>query len=1460
LSFFVKLQNQMFSKVRILIVCLVQFITLQGSAQLALNTVHYATENGLSDNRITVITKDRDGFMWFGSWAGISRFDGYQFKTFKSYPGDNSPLKSNRFDQIVEDGVGQYLWIGAYDRRIYRFDKKAGVFVSLAQLLGDSSLEQIAFSKILAVRGSEVWLKTEDSGILLLKNSASNKPEVTWFSHSLTRDHKISSNTFDFFHLDKHKNVWLASAGRVDLIALQPDGKYGVKNAKTSNGVVTTYFSESNNGIRVGTSNGELLHYNHSLQLVGRTAVSINGISHLAESSRSKLIYCTTTSGELFSVDEKNIVTKLFQTKDETLLSYIFEDSSRNLWIGSQRHGIIRFDNLKKQVDYFYPEKDYVISKGVKSFIAFEDRTGIVYLNFDGQISYYDARAKKLQLLSPKLSNYPRSKNVVRFYYDKTGVLWLSSGYEGIDKMVFQENPFTYSLPRPLSNERESNEVRGVFSDAKGILWLANKRGELFSSQAGKTVPPTFKKDFGDKTGVYFIMGAPSGQAWLATKGNGLFHGSLDELAKGQAKFSQYLPDPKNPDAISSTIIYCLLKDKAGNTWAGSYEQGLIRIDTVGEKIVFKTIFNSFKNYPKKEFNRIRHLATDKNGLIWIATTDGLLIFNPKSGSANNYVFKSYKKEAGNIKSLGGNDIQYIYPDSKGRVWVLTTTGGLNLAIGSNPMKSLSFQNYSTKNGLPSDFLLSCIEDRHQNLWIATQNGLSKMSADRASFQNFDQKDGLGSSNFSESSCARLSDGRLVFGTTTGLLSYNPDAIHSLKVSAPMVITNLQINSKDVEPGEESPLKDQVDYARNIRLNYDQNTLGFSFAVLDFHATDKHTYAYRLVGYDDVWRSTQGQRNISFTKLPPGNYTFQVKSTNHELYKQIPFRSLAIVIDPPFWKTWWAYASYLSIFAAAIILFRRNELTMLRLKQEIAVEQQVAELKVDFFNQISHELRTPLTMIISPSEEIQQNEALSQKGTEYIAVVLANARRMLHLVNQVLNLRKVQSGKESLVKGEVEIISIIKELIFSFKETIDKRHLTIELIAENNQLNGWVDRHKFEVIFYNLLGNAIKFSNDKGRILIELSKADRSGYFQLTIIDEGIGVKEEDLQKIFNLYFQGSHLPQTGIKGTGIGLALTKELVDLHEGRIWAGHNDPQGLKIMLELEQSPNSHAYQYIGAEIQDKELITPKNYQEEPSTKQPLPTLLIVEDNEDMQKFLKNKFSDSYKVLTASDGEEGLEMAKLGLPNLILSDVMMPKKDGIQLLDELKNNHTTSHIPVILLSAKFSIESQIEGLKYGADYYLAKPFNFTLLKAAVDTILVRRKQAFQEIQDKIEEVPEENVLTEYDRIFLSKLLEIVESSLNEPEFNIDDVAESLGMSRSAFYRKFKSLTDTAPIDFVRDTRLKKAKEIMDSGEDNISIVGYSVGFNSPKYFTMCFKKKYSQTPSEYLKSVRGKKNPQY
>lgn len=1421
---------------RIILLFLLQLACLQGYAQLV-NLEHYSTADGLADGRITLIKKGKDGFMWFGSWAGISRFDGYQFKTFKSYPGDNSPLRSNRIDDIVEDDSGNYLWLQAYDKKIYRFDKRTGIFVSLTQLLTEPGFEKVAFTRILAVRGKDVWIKTENEGLILVSNAASEQPELSKFPYQ----------NIHVFHLDANNNAWIVVDKGLAFLERGNSGNYATKKEALNETIVTDLI-ECKNTVSLGTSDGKLIKFDLGFNQLSDTQISKGAIHKVIESRKFGNKYCSTALGELILVDGRNSAISIFKSKDSSPLGHIYEDTSGALWIGSKKHGVIRHDPLKNRTDYFYERKDYKIMPGLRNFTAFDDRNGIVYVSLDGQMNSYNPRLNKMEELTSKLNNYPKSTENLRFCYDDSGILWLASGHEGIDKLVFQDNPFKHILVRPDRKDRESNEVRSLFHDSQNRLWVGTKHGEIFLYENGEGSPQPITKGFDNKAGVYNIRGDQRGSVWIATKGNGLFQGPLGWRNGEKINLTHFFPIPNRNNSISSTNIYGLLEDHTGKIWVGAFDHGLMSFETIQGKTIINTIYNSFRKYPVNDFRKIRNLMVDRKGLIWVATTDGLMIFDPNQKRLENLVFKIYKKEPGNIQSLGGNDIQYIYEDTKGRVWILTTTGGLNLAIGQEPLKSLSFTNYSTKNGLPSDYLLSCIEDKQGYLWITTQNGLSKFSVQKQRFQNFTRDEELQNLSFSEASIAMMNDGRLIFGTNKGLLSLQPAAFKISKISAPLVLTNLQINSEDIIPGEGSPLHSLISHTKRITLEHDQNIISLDFAVLDFHATNKQAYACRLIGFDDVWRSTEGQRRATYTKLPPGKYTFQVKSLNDELYKKNPFTSLEIVIHPPLWQTWWAYTFYGAAFVTAIVLLRKNELTMLKLKQQVAVEKQVSEMKLDFFNQISHELRTPLAMIIGPSEEIITHEKLSERGSEYIAIVLANAKRMLHLVNQVLNLRKVKSGKDSLHKSEVEILETVRRLIFSFKETTDARALQIEVISSFDEVNGWVDEHKFEIIIYNLLGNAIKFSANCGLIKLIVAKSEDGRRFTVTVADQGTGVAEEELEQIFNLYFEGTKLSPSGVKGTGIGLALSKELVQLHGGQINAEHNMPKGLKVTVELELSQldeqvNVHAA--LGeASIGSEKIVDNER-----------PYLLIVEDNVDMRNFLKRKFDTFYRVEMANDGEEGLAKARELVPGLVLSDIMMPKMDGIQLLDALKNDPATSHIPVILLSAKFSIESQIEGLKYGADYYLPKPFNWDLLKMAVEYVLKQRQTTFKQLQNKEKVDVNDVIITAYDKQFLDNVLKIVEDKLDDAEFNIDDVADSLSMSRSAFYRKFRSLTGTAPIDFVKDTRLNKAKELFDAGEHNVSVVAYKVGFNSPKYFTLCFRTKYQQTPSEYLKLVRGK-----
>jgi signal transduction histidine kinase/DNA-binding response OmpR family regulator len=657
-------------------------------------------------------------------------------------------------------------------------------------------------------------------------------------------------------------------------------------------------------------------------------------------------------------------------------------------------------------------------------------------------------------------------------------------------------------------------------------------------------------------------------------------------------------------------------------------------------------------------------------------------------------------------------------------------------------------------------------------------------------------------------------------------------------------------------------LNSNINNASGIRLNYRQNIFSIDYTVLDYRGSDKQTYLYRLKGFDNVWQNNQSQRRATFTNLPPGDYLFEVKCVNKDLYRNVPVKQLAITILPPPWRTWWAYLIYGLIAVAIFEIIRRTALAMLRLRQRIAVEHQLTELKVKFFTNISHELRTPLTLILNPLEEIAKTEQLSDRGNQYLQVVRRNASRMTRFINQLLDLRKVQSGKAKLNCSLIDVVAFVKDIGAYFNELAREKNILLNVVSDPAIIYAWLDADKIETVLYNLISNAYKFTPEGKAITVSITTKASDGALLIEVTDQGKGVRPNELQDIFELYYEGAPGKGEQLKGTGIGLALSRELVELHQGGITARNNEAGGLTVSITLPAS-RPFAGDVAADLLQDNSALA--DAPEDTVIPGPVvsalsgahrahtPLVLLVEDNPDMRTFLKTQLSAMYRVEVAENGEDGLCKAQRILPDMVISDIMMPGLNGVQMLDKLKNDLATSHIPVVLLSAKSAIESQIEGIKYGADYYITKPFNNEFLLAAIANILNRRKQIAEGLingKKLIELNPGEITITSKDETFLKRVLEIVEEKMADADFNIDTVAGMVNMGRTAFYSKFKSLTQIAPVEFVRDMRLKRAKQYFDAGLENIAEVGYTVGFNNSKYFSTCFKAKYQLSPSDYLK----------
>jgi len=639
--------------------------------------------------------------------------------------------------------------------------------------------------------------------------------------------------------------------------------------------------------------------------------------------------------------------------------------------------------------------------------------------------------------------------------------------------------------------------------------------------------------------------------------------------------------------------------------------------------------------------------------------------------------------------------------------------------------------------------------------------------------------------------------------------------------------------------------------------------------VLNSKAPHKIQYAYTLEGFDDQWYQVKNQRIANYIKIPPGKYKFRVKVINEDMMANNGEQQMSIHILPPPWKTSWAYVCYFLIFLSLLEIARRIASSMIQLRNKVVIEHRLSELKMGFFTDVSHELRTPLTLILGPLDEISKHESLSQQGKQYVALIDKNARRILRLINHILDFRKVEEKKMKLQLSQVDMGSFLGDIASHFKALAREKIIIFNFVAENELPDAWIDEEKMDIVIFNLLSNAFKFTPEGKKITVTLSSLSPESSYTITVEDQGIGISPEKLPLLFNRFTtidQGNNLQQ---KGTGIGLALSKELVVLHKGNIKVESVLNVGTKFTVTLQ----SGCTQYLEGEVtfmpcnQSYNPLLPIVHEQYPTQNElkmsefadeNAPLLLLVEDHVELRNFLSIQFRKKFRIIEAVDGVDGLEKAKSELPDLIVSDIMMPNMDGIQLLDQLKNDFQTSHIPIILLSAKSSVENQIEGIRYGADAYLTKPFSPDILGAQVENLIQQRRKLLERYSGEkrvVELNPQEVVITSKDEEFIKQVLKIVEENIPNSDFNIDEIASVVGLGRSTFFKKLKGLTGMAPVELVREIRIKRAVQLLKSGEYSISEIAFLTGFNSAGYFSTCFKEKHHQSPSEFQHTLRQK-----
>lgn len=1039
----------------------------------------------------------------------------------------------------------------------------------------------------------------------------------------------------------------------------------------------------------------------------------------------------------------------------------------------------------------------------------------------------------------------------------------------------------------PHDYESLSNEVRALCEDMDQNLWVGLKDGKLRVYDKNR-VDKGYLTENGTvshggtplRGNVYFILQDSKQNLWIATKGDGLVKAEKQKDGS-HYKLTRYQHQEEDIYSLSDDNVYCVYEDSHGRIWIATFAGGINYMTRdQGGKVIFVNHRNNLKGYPIDYCYKARFITGDHKGHIWIGTTIGALMIDADFKNPEDVKFHHFLRVPDNEHSLSNNDVHWIASTRDQELFIATFGGGLNKLVSLDGNGNATFKSYTVQDGLPSDVLLSIQEDKNGNLWLSSENGISKFIPSEETFENYADQEIFFRVRFSEAASEYTASGNILFGANTGIFYFNPDSICKSNYVPPIVLSKLLIANEDVQPGQGSVLKLGLDDTSELVLSHRENIFTIQFAALDYSAPSEIQYAYILEGFEKAWNFVGKQRAATYTNLPKGHYIFKVRSTNGDGVWTENTRILNIEILPSFWETPFAYFLYvlfviLIIVTAVYILF-----TIYRLKHEVSVEQQMTDMKLRFFTDISHELRTPLTLISGPVEYVLANTKLPADAREQLQVVERNTNRMLRLINQILDFRKIQNRKMKMQVQRINVVAFTRKIMENFESVAEEHQIDFLFETEKEELYLWVDVDKFEKIVFNLLSNAFKYTPN-GKMITVLVREDEETV-SVGVEDQGIGIADNKKKSLFvrfenlvdrNLFNQSS---------TGIGLSLVKELVEMHKAVITVDSKLGEGSCFKVDFLKGKEHYDETVeflqddttvgmgVAEQVTDvlssnesKEETLPDEAGEDTDAKG---TMLLVEDNSELRLFLRSIFASEYRIVEAVDGMQGWSKALKFLPDIIISDVMMPEKDGIAMTRELRADMTTSHIPIVLLTAKTSIESKLEGLEYGADDYITKPFSATYLKARVKNLLTQRQKlqgiyrnnlmtgtlATTSEEETVEEKGPE--MSPNDRKFMDKLVDLMEKNMDNGELVVDDLVQELAVSRSVFFKKLKTLTGLAPIEFIKEMRIKRAVQLIETGEYSMTQIAYMVGINDPRYFSKCFKQKMGMTPTEYRD--KGKK----
>ncbi|MBP8011560.1 MAG: two-component regulator propeller domain-containing protein [Bacteroides graminisolvens] len=1433
--------------------CIFFFLSEIAQAQPVCQIQHYSTYSGLPQRTVVNIVQDGKGFIWLSTWNGLSKFDGYSFKNYKAYPGDGCTLTSNRLYSITANQHGD-IWCQTYDSRIYLFDSRREKFIDVLKPFETQNNVNYSIRQIYALAKGVTWI-VFDHGAFRVNEGEYKKGESKGVTLYSSKAGNLPGKDVVRVLQDKDGDEWIFTDKGIQIVGKKTmPGNTSFKNA-CENGN-NMYLLSANNRLAVYDLRTEQLKF----LKIPYDDIRLNSIQNLGKDT----IGLGAENGIiLFDVRKKNFkyVAVHFAAENSNVQN-IFRDSHGELWIFSDAAGVNRYNLRTGEIEYYQtPAEDMPNAERQSNEGVFEDAQGRLWVIPQmGCLSYYDRKSKQLK---PYYTDYndPKSKFtpiVLRYLLDNQKNFWYTNNYE-MGKISFFPSA---CVVRPLDS---GYETRAFLKDSNNNFWMANKKGfiRIFNEDGSFKGYLTPSGSITEQTvsfarNIYCFMEDKQGGIWMGTKWDGVFR--LKKTGNNRFIVQQFSHKADNPFSLSNNSVYSIFQDSNQRIWIGTYGGGLNLLEENKDgEVRFIHSGNLLKNYPQNKYTKVRIIKEVDKALL-VGTTEGLLSMCTEFKDAQKINFYQNIRRQNITSSLCSNDVTSIYTDSRGQTFVLTFTGGVNQIVSRNLLtNNIQFKTYTRQNGLFSDLVLSMVEDPQRNLWVISEDALSKFNAANGTFDNYDKRYLQKEVYFSEA-IPVVWHGHLMLGTEGGVMEMNPALLSKSKYIPRIAFTGLKIQ------GVQESL--DIDDLKELELQPSQRNVTFQFAALDYIDPSAIQYAYRLKGLEEQWNEVDNNRSANYINLPPGEYELQIRSTNSDGVWTDNMRTLSVVVIPTFWETYWAWALYVFLFILFTTAIVYTILYIYRLHNQINLEHQLSNIKLRFFTDISHELRTPLTLISSPVTEVLEHESLSPTARKHLTLVHKNTERMLRLVNQILDFRKIENRKMKLLLERTDVIILLERVMDNFRLIAEEKHIDFRLHSQTDNISGWIDQDKFEKVMFNLISNAFKYTPDHKSIAVWVSVKDET--LVLSVKDEGIGI---DLKKQQSLFQRFETLVRYNIlqPSSGIGLSLVRELVELHQGSIEVNSQPDVGSEFLVTL---PLSHrAYEgkentefivndSLSTEQQEAAEACPDTCTEVDDQEKELVSVLIVEDNSELRTFLYDILSETYKVIEATNGQEGLQQAVQYMPDFIISDIMMPMMDGLDMVKAIKCNRDICHIPIILLSAKSSLDDRISGLEQGIDDYVTKPFSSTYLKARIKSLLNQRKQ-LQELYLKqwserklghsIPVVPIEPPQPEivcFDELFMQQVMEVMEKQMDNSELTVDRFAQELAMGRTVFYQKLKAIIGLSPVDFIREMRIKRAKQLMESGEYNVSSVAYMTGFNDPKYFSKCFKKQFGMSPSEYGK----------